>query len=146
MNTRKTTLAIAVFIALSASAYAQNASDFTTDGKGTITGYNGKEKNIVIPSKIGSETITTVGVNAFYEKGLTSVTIPNSIKVIDDYAFRYNSLTSITIGANIELVRPPSAECSWSFDNNFDWVYNNGGKKAGTYTRPNTDSETWTRK
>jgi len=105
MNTRKTALTFALIAALSITAYAQNASDFKTDGKGTITAYTGTDTVIVIPSKIGSETIKAIGENAFMDRQLTSVTIPHSVKFIYDWAFKFNILTSITIGANVELVK-----------------------------------------
>jgi len=42
LNIRKSFLfTAALFAALAITAYAQNADDFTTDGKGTITGYTG---------------------------------------------------------------------------------------------------------
>jgi len=145
MNIRKTALTFALIAALSITAYAQNASDFKTDGKGTITGYTGTDTVIVIPSKIGNETIKAIGEKAFYKKGLTSVTIPNSVKFIYDWAFKFNILTSITIGANVELVKSDVAEFSDTLDRYFDYTYNIGGKLAGTYTRPNAESEKWTR-
>jgi len=48
-----------------------------------------------------------------------------------------NQLTSVTIGANVGL----SSE--YSFPGNFDTVYNNGGKEAGTYTRTKTGTNSW---
>jgi hypothetical protein len=56
--------------------------------------------------------------------------------------FSYNPLTSITIGAGVTL---STGYYYPSFGDGFEAVYNNGGKVAGTYTRPNTDSTTWTR-
>jgi len=50
----------------------------------------------------------------------------------------HNLLTSITIGANVSLGFD-------SFGSGFESVYNNGGRQAGTYTRPDTNSFTWTR-
>jgi len=94
---KKIIITLMLFAVLCAAVFAQNASDFTTDGKGTITGYNGKDTVIIIPSKIGSETITTIGEKAFYNKGLTNVTIPNSVKGIWESAFYCNQLTSVII-------------------------------------------------
>jgi hypothetical protein len=69
---------------------------------------------------------------------LTVVTIPNSVKSIDARAFQGNQLTTVTIGAKVTL------EAN-SFSNGFEEAYNTAGKKAGTYTRTNTDSTDWIR-
>jgi len=145
---KKTIIVLILFAVLCATACAQNASDFKTDGKGAIIGYNGKEKNVVIPSKIGKENITAIGKEAFYHKELNGVTIPNSVKFIGDWAFMGNLLTSITIGANVELEVSPGAECSCVFDYHydFDYVYTINGNKAGTYTLSNAESKEWSRK
>ena len=54
-----------------------------------------------------------------------------------------NRLISITIGANLTLNNG-----TFLFDEldmgDFESVYNDGGKEAGTYTRPNTTS-VWTK-
>jgi len=94
------------------------------------------------------DSVTSIGHHAFYNNQLASVIIPNSITRIESGTFFFNPLTSITIGANVELTVYAANE--WhqtdpSFGSGFESVYNNSGKRAGTYTRPDTKSTAWTR-
>jgi energy-converting hydrogenase Eha subunit A len=89
--------------------------------------------SVIIPN-----SVTSIGKSAFFVNRVTSITIPNSVTSIGDYAFSDNPLTSITIGANVSLEKDFGLI-------GFDSVYNNGGKRAGTYTRPSTSSREWTR-
>ena len=91
--------------------------------------------SITIPS-----SVTSIGGSAFSDcSKLTSITIPSNVTSIGNYAFyNCNGLTSITIKANLNID-------SSTFPGNFVAAYNNDGKLAGTYTRPNTSSNIWTR-
>jgi hypothetical protein len=115
---------------------------------------NNQLTSVTIP-----DSVTTIGSSAFSENQLTSVSIPNSVTEIGGAAFEENPLTSITIGSNVSIV---STRGQWErrsssgllyFNGNmgsfgsksFEDAYNNGGRQAGTYTCPNTDSTDWTR-
>ena len=62
-----------------------------------IRKYIGKSKEVVIPREINKMPVVMIGVSAFQEKQLTSVTIPDSVLCIGQAAFSANKLTSVTI-------------------------------------------------
>ena len=83
---------------------------FKTDGNGKITGYNCPKdklpKNLVIPTKIGDEVITSIGESAFcYCIGLTSVSFPASLTSIGNSAFDgCTGLTSVSFPASLTSI------------------------------------------
>jgi hypothetical protein len=71
---------------------------------------------------------------------LTEITIPDSVTYIGNRAFFYNQLTSITIGANVNITE------NWdepTFGKHFTEFYKNNGKKAGVY-KWDSGSSDWT--
>ncbi|WP_337103336.1 S-layer homology domain-containing protein [Paenibacillus sp. YIM B09110] len=86
---------------------AEDEFVFTTSSNGaTITGYSGTDLNVVIPATLAGVAVTSIGRSAFDTNGtakpkLTGVVIPNSVKEIQTYGFRYNSLTSIDLPDNL---------------------------------------------
>jgi hypothetical protein len=156
---KRNILFCALFIGLVVAVFGQidttPAFEGLREGNGTITitKYNGRMKDVIIPEKVKiSEKeelpVGSIGYNAFSDKELISVTIPNGVTSIgkmafnknkltsviignrvtsiESYAFYNNKLTSITIGANVSID-------SFAFQGAFRSFYNRGGKKAGTY-------------
>jgi len=80
-------------------------------------------------------------------KNLVGITIPNSVTTIDGGAFYKSQLTSITIGANVDIraghIGSRTGEMIYYGIEAFDQVYNNNGKQAGTYTLNN---DVWTKR
>jgi len=79
-----------------------------------ITGYSGAGGDIGIPGTITGLPVVSIGDDAFEDSSLTSVTIPNSVTNLGNYAFDscYN-LTSITLGNNIASIGTDAfAECN----------------------------------
>ncbi|UKS29685.1 S-layer homology domain-containing protein [Paenibacillus sp. HWE-109] len=82
---------------------AENDFTFTVGSNGaTVTDYKGTDLNVVIPAEYAGTTVTEIGRSAFDTYGtgkprITSVVIPNNVKVIQTYGFRYTSLTSIDL-------------------------------------------------
>jgi hypothetical protein len=109
----------------------QDSLLMSIDGKKLLQ-YFGSNNTVTIPS-----TVTAIGGGAFFDKDLTSVTIPDSVISIGWRAFGTDKLISVTIGANVKL---ESYNSMLAFPGNFDTVYNNAGKAAGTYTRANANS------
>ena len=100
---------------------------FVTDGKGTIMAYNGTETSVVIPYRIGGELINAVGEGAFRKKGIKTVAMAENIRVLGEFAFTGNNLSSISLGGNVEFAKS-SFDAAAFYD-----LYSAGGKKAGTY-------------
>ena len=104
----------------------------------------GAFRDNIITSVTIPNTVTTIGENAFRNNLLTSVTIPNSVTEIGDYAFRNNLITSVTFQRSIaEFEYIVSNPIYFPFDGDLANKFTAGG--AGTYTRPNAESNTWTK-
>jgi hypothetical protein len=177
---KKIVITLLIYMTFCTATFAQNESDFVFDGKGTITGYKGRETKLVIPSHIGGVPVTAIEEKAFANKGLTSVnipsgvyvgwdafannkltslTIPNGVMSIGNYTFARNRLTSVIIPASVTSIgegafhENPLTSITlpagivpvsiYSFDGNLVEMYTRLGE--GTYTRPNSTSETWTK-
>jgi TolB-like protein len=74
------------------------------NGAVTITGYTGNAKDIMILGWIDDQPVAAIGYRAFFEKQLTSVTIPGSVTIIGDWAFWQNQLTSVTIPGSVTVI------------------------------------------
>jgi hypothetical protein len=106
-------LACAVIISLlngnkvSADSKIDNGFEYTVeDNKITITNYIGSETNLVIPSHINNLPVACIGEEAFaYNNGLTSVDIPNTVTIVENYAFlQCSSLETITIPKSVTSI------------------------------------------
>jgi hypothetical protein len=114
MKNTKTLLGIALMVMAVSSACTQqqynDEKDFKVEkidgGKGVeITKYVGEKFEVRIPPRIQGLPVTSIGKQAFEEKGITSVTIPNSVTSIWDGAFwGCTSLTSIIIPNSVTSI------------------------------------------
>ena len=57
-----------------------------------------------IPLNIEGKDVVAIGANAFQEKGLSSVTIPATVKTIGARAFQRNNLTSVELPNGLEII------------------------------------------
>jgi hypothetical protein len=153
-------LLVMTVAACSGKAKYDPESDFEVEpingGKGVIiTGYWGDKWEVNIPAKIRDLPVTSIGPGAFKYSKLISVTIPNSVTSIRERAFADNPITRITIGSDVTLGSTSGYSSYieiigvyWHeqfLEAGFTKFYNNNGKLAGTYTRPDEKSIAWTR-
>jgi len=63
-------------------------------------------------------------------------------------AFANNPITSIRLGANVKLGEETGQNGAGvlGIRTGFNTAYSNNNKRAGTYTRSNANSTTWTRR
>lgn len=61
-------------------------------------------RDVDVPGMIGGVPVVAVRQTGFYSKGLTSVTLPNTLTTISDGAFGDNNLTSVVIPDSVILI------------------------------------------
>lgn len=82
-------------------------SYFTFDAlNNSITRYSLEgPKDVVVPPTIGGVNVENIATDAFFEVGLTSIILPNTLVSISDGAFNDNtSLTSITFPSSLRFI------------------------------------------
>ena len=125
-------------MALTALVIVPVSADYTSgdwgytvsNGKATINRYYGSAATVTIPSEIDGYPVTRLsywkdGSNyrgIFYCKSTTSVTIPDSVTTIGDYAFRgCTSLTSVTIPDSVTSIGAYAFSNTGYYNDSSNW-------------------------
>jgi hypothetical protein len=91
------------------TVFPQSDEDFDIEqnrqGGITITKYLGSLKSVVIPSTISGLKVTEIGLNAFFDKGIDEVIIPNTIQIIELHAFENNNLKSLNLPNGLQKIK-----------------------------------------
>ena len=106
------TAAVFSITAFAENSYNEGVKDefvyaLRQDGSAVIKDYYGSVNGeLVIPSEIDGYTVTEIGSYCFeYESGLTSVTIPETVRIIGTGAFQYcYSLETISLPEGLETI------------------------------------------
>ena len=70
-----------------------------------VISYKGTAADVTIPSRYKGKPVTAIGHAAFFNSAVTSVTIPDSVTAIPDYAFGFCSqLTNISIPNSVTFI------------------------------------------
>jgi hypothetical protein len=108
---------LAIFNFSTVVVQAQFTYTNNPDNTITITGYTGVGGNVTIPTNINGFLVTGIGDWAFYQYGwlLTSITIPNTVTSIGDYAFSgCTSLTNVTLPKTVISIGDGAFSSCWS--------------------------------
>lgn len=87
--------------------YANYTYKEIQNGTGTvrITRYSGNEMDVVIPDKIDNKKVVTISDGAFRYCGAYSITVPEGVTKIDDYAFsECPRLVSVILPDGLETI------------------------------------------
>lgn len=70
----------------------------------TLVKYTGTDKNVVIPAKVKDVDVKAIGEYVFANKGIESVTIPDSVEQIGTGAFAVNKFKTVSIPASVKNI------------------------------------------
>ena len=75
------------------------------DGEAKVTGYAGSKSVITIPSTVNEYNVTSIGAKAFYDnRTIKSVTISDGIKSIGKNAFYSCGITEVSIPSSVTVI------------------------------------------
>jgi hypothetical protein len=94
------------FVPLSASAANYEGWEYISQSSSVIiTGYTGKDKDVIIPSEIDGIKVEIIYANAFKGKNFTSVEIPYGVTHIQNSAFENcDALKSVSIPDSVVFI------------------------------------------
>lgn len=79
-----------------------------TDETVSLVKYTGSAKEIIIPDIItikGKQyRVTDIGERAFYDKGISKLTLPTTLESIGEYAFNYNKIAELDIPQSVRRI------------------------------------------
>ena len=129
---------MSIFMVMTISSSALTSGDYEyeiiskTKKTAVITAYTGSATKVTIPAKINGYKIEKIGGNAFQQNEIIkSVTIPDGVKIIENYAFAYcTNLANITLPDSIECISNPNPDldpsgafCGTAYVNNdANWI------------------------
>ena len=79
--------------------YAETETEVTLTEYKPICG-----ANVIVPGAIDGKRVTEVGDRSFFNKGITNVSVPYTVKTIGQLAFMQNKLTSITLSEGLKTI------------------------------------------
>ena len=100
--------AFATVVSATAGGFSFSGDDANVAAGAQITAYSGPVGAVIIPDTVGiggtTYNVTSIGANAFENKGLTSVTIPATVTSIGDQAFLQNDLSAVDLPAGLTSI------------------------------------------
>ncbi|MCH5156799.1 MAG: S8 family serine peptidase [Clostridiales bacterium] len=60
---------------------------YIVDPNGVLTAYRGSKTDVVVPEKVNGVTVIAIGEGAFAYSDMTSITLPSTVTLIQQYAF-----------------------------------------------------------
>lgn len=70
----------------------------------SLSKYSGNSLSVIIPEEIDGMTVVEIGNNVFLNRGITSVTMPETIQKIGASAFEGNELVQLTLPASVRTI------------------------------------------
>ena len=87
------------------SSHTDEANFIFDEDSKLITGYTGQETDIIVPPAINGVPVEGIDKRAFSRKGIESISLPDTVKVIGDQAFAANKeLTEIELNEGLEEI------------------------------------------
>ena len=105
-----------------------NVLYFLDKASGTITGFAGEPKDLVVPTSLGGYNVVSIGPNAFLGSStLETLSVPDGISTISSGAFAScPKLTSVHIGASVSYIGSRAfADCGALAQVSFDGFLEN---------------------